>query len=393
MSELIAENLNEMEQNLNSQELNGTELVTAEEQNGFLDSTLGKVINTAVDLGLRWILPDFIENQIIEVKDTLITGGLKEGIDKAIDSAIDLGKSITGIFTGKFEDVSQAQNAIKKGVNIDKPDEKKDLKTNKINKNSKSSKSTKSVNKKEKSSKKTTPSKVSKSSSAKKMSASTKKKTSTNNVEIINDEKIPNIVEYYDLPYRYNQTVVKVLAQTPTNLFIYWDISDEDREQYVKEYGENFFETTKPVLIVYNDTLNYHFEVEINDFANSWYLHVNDSKCDYHVELGRRPFVFNANIKKDYIPITVSNKIESPNDRVLLNLQSKTVCFRNLKTNEEIKRPITTFSFIEHKGSFTSIYDLYKKMYPKENIDEYFEVVKSTRLRNPSSSTFSSQFK
>ena len=119
MSELIAENLNEMEQNLNSQELNGTELVTAEEQNGFLDSTLGKVINTAVDLGLRWILPDFIENQIIEVKDTLITGGLKEGIDKAIDSAIDLGKSITEIFTGKFEDVSQAQNAIKNGGIID----------------------------------------------------------------------------------------------------------------------------------------------------------------------------------------------------------------------------------------------------------------------------------
>ncbi len=119
MSELTAENLNEMEQNLNSQELNGTELVTAEEQNGFLDSTLGKVINTAVDLGLRWILPDFIENQIIEVKDTLITGGLKEGIDKAIDSAIDLGKSITGIFTGKFEDVSQAQNAIKNGGIID----------------------------------------------------------------------------------------------------------------------------------------------------------------------------------------------------------------------------------------------------------------------------------
>lgn len=292
-----------------------------------------------------------------------------------------------------IEILEKVSSVIKKGVNIDKQDEKKDLKTNKINENSKSSKSIKSVNKKEKSSKKTTPSKVSKSSSAKKMSASTKKKTSTNNVEIINDEKIPNIVEYYDLPYRYNQTVVKVLAQTPTNLFIYWDISDEDREQYVKEYGENFFETTKPVLIVYNDTLNYHFEVEINDFANSWYLHVNDSKCDYHVELGRRPFAFNENIKKDYIPITVSNKIESPNDRILLTLQPKTVSFRNLKTNEEIKRPITTFKFIEHKGNFKSIYDLYKKMYPKENIEEYFELVKSTRLRNPSSSTFSSQFK
>ena len=48
-------------------------------------------------------------------------------------------------------------------------------------------------------------------------------------------------------------------------------------ERFKNQYGDNFFETTKPVLIVHNDSLNYSFEVEINDFANSWYLHVNDS--------------------------------------------------------------------------------------------------------------------
>ena len=42
-------------------------------------------------------------------------------------------------------------------------------------------------------------------------------------------KKKVEIVEYYDLPYRYNQTVVKVLAQTPNTLFVYWDISDDDR--------------------------------------------------------------------------------------------------------------------------------------------------------------------
>ena len=31
--------------------------------------------------------------------------------------------------------------------------------------------------------------------------------------------------------------------------------------------------------------MNYSFEIPINDFANSWYLHVNDSKCDYRIEL------------------------------------------------------------------------------------------------------------
>ena len=111
-------------------------------------------------------------------------------------------------------------------------------------------------------------------------SYSTQNKT-VNNVNLKNSisktskNKKTNIIEYYDLPYRYNQTVVKVLAQTPNNLFIYWDISDKDRDNYKKQYGENFFENTKPILIVHNDTLNYTFEVDINDFANSWYLHIN----------------------------------------------------------------------------------------------------------------------
>lgn len=118
MSEIINKD-QELEKNINNRELNQVELVTADKQKNFLDTSLGKVVNTAIDLGLRWALPDFIENQVIEVKNSLIKGGLKEGIDKAIDSAVELGKSVTGIFTGKFENISQAQNAIKNGGIID----------------------------------------------------------------------------------------------------------------------------------------------------------------------------------------------------------------------------------------------------------------------------------
>lgn len=98
---------------------NNNELVTEKEQNGFLESTLGKVINSALDVGIRMILPDFLEDGVVEVKDALLNGGLKEGIDTAINGAIDLGKSVLGIFTGKFEDVSQARDAIKSGGIID----------------------------------------------------------------------------------------------------------------------------------------------------------------------------------------------------------------------------------------------------------------------------------
>ena len=183
------------------------------------------------------------------------------------------------------------------------------------------------------------------------------------------------IVEYYDLPYRYNQTVVKVLAQTPSNLFVYWDISDEDRKNLENKYGKNFFETTKPVLNVYNDTLNYNFQVEINDFANSWYLHISDSNCDYRIELGRVPIVKTEKLYENYIHIAISNNIASPNDKILFNPNQKMLYFRNVKT----EKSIYTMSFLTNMGKIYNIYDLYKNFYKTEDIESnYF-------LSNPSS--------
>ena len=52
--------------------------------------------------------------------------------------------------------------------------------------------------------------------------------------------KVKTFSEYYDLPYRYNQTVIKILAQTPHALFIYWDISDDDRNQMIENMAIDF---------------------------------------------------------------------------------------------------------------------------------------------------------
>lgn len=94
-------------------------LVNEKSQKNFLETTLGKTINTAVDIGIRAILPDFVEDQIIAIKDNLINCGLKDGITKTIDDAIDLGKGVIGIVTGNFENISQMQSAIKSGGIID----------------------------------------------------------------------------------------------------------------------------------------------------------------------------------------------------------------------------------------------------------------------------------
>ena len=100
-----------------------------------------KISNTVLDIGLRAILPDFLEEDIIDIKNSFIEEGFVEGLQTIIDKLEDLGKSITGIFTGDFETVEQVKRLIQNdgildGVSdlIDKIT-KKLLDNGKINKN------------------------------------------------------------------------------------------------------------------------------------------------------------------------------------------------------------------------------------------------------------------
>lgn len=92
-----------------------SEKVEEGSQKGFLNSLLGKTINTGIDIAIRTILPDVIENQVIDIKDDIFNNGVKEGIDNAIKSGIELGKSAAGIFTGEFENISQVKTAVGNG--------------------------------------------------------------------------------------------------------------------------------------------------------------------------------------------------------------------------------------------------------------------------------------
>lgn len=200
--------------------------------------------------------------------------------------------------------------------------------------------------------------------------ASTKKTT----------KKSVSIVEYYDLPYRYNQTIVKILAQTPQMLFVYWDISDADRTNFEKQYGNEFFSTTKPVLIVHNTTMNYSFEVEINDFANSWYLHVNDPNCKYEIELGRRPCSHMSSINEAYIYVSSSNNIDAPNNHILFENFKPEITYKNTSTGTISTKHFSTISNYKNMQKIYNIYDLYKKIYKDDLFNEIL-----TQPTNPSS--------
>lgn len=227
--------------------------------------------------------------------------------------------------------------------------------------------------KKASTSKSTVKAKKTTTKNTKKATSTTKKKKLTENDKITSQTPlVQNFAEseYYDLPFTYNQTVVKILAQTPEILFVYWDISEEDRQKYIEAYGENFFNETKPVLIITNKTMNYTFEVDINDFANSWYLHINDAKCEYNIELGRRPISKQIELPNNYMYIASSNVIEAPNDHILFEKEQSVAYFKNVKTDVVSEKPITKLTFMSRLGKIYNIYDMYKQIYKNESFDE-----------------------
>ena len=189
----------------------------------------------------------------------------------------------------------------------------------------------------------------------------TRRKT-TKKATVVEEPPV-QIVEYYDLPYKYGNTVVRLLAQTPKTLFVYWEVSEQDIENFKKLYGEDFFSKTKPVLIVHNLTLNKINEIEINDFANCWYLNTEDSDCKFDIELARK-FIDNTANDVDnpdnYLYIAKSNNLQSPNNHILFEKIQEFVVFRNASNDNIIKKNIKSFKFLK------DIYKFYKDMYDED---------------------------
>lgn len=228
------------------------------------------------------------------------------------------------------------------------------------------------VEDKKKSSVKVNSSNVKKTQSKKNISSKNKvsnsKSTSTKNKTVksnLKSKATTDFIEYYDLPNKYNKTMVKVLFQTPKKLFVYWEISENDKEKYLDNFGKDFFETTSPFLVVRNKSKNYSFEVEINDFANSWYFNVPDSNCEYEVELIRKNKVTNVPT-----PIMASNNLEVPNNHILFEQNRKEIFFKNVKSNTVTSKSIVNLHFMNHVGNAYPVSNFYNKFYSQKDLEE-----------------------
>ncbi len=122
-------------------------------------------------------------------------------------------------------------------------------------------------------------------------------------------------VSRQDIPYQYDQDKIVLQVRDPHWVHAYWELRSQTIEGLKARLGDDFLRAKK-VLRVYDVTniifngsnANSFFDLQVNDFANSWYINTNGPGRAFCVDLGL--------ILPDgrFITIVRSNVVQTPID-------------------------------------------------------------------------------
>ena len=116
-------------------------------------------------------------------------------------------------------------------------------------------------------------------------------KSSLENADMINSSSLSSAIVISedeltgDLPAGYGETRVVIQARDPHLAWVYWEFSTEEKNRLEKELGMFEYAHTELSLRVFNETMNYMFEIKLPKECDNWFLALNDSNCDYSVKL------------------------------------------------------------------------------------------------------------
>jgi len=97
-----------------------------------------------------------------------------------------------------------------------------------------------------------------------------------------------------DIPDNYGDTYINAIPRDPEWVFVYWEISESSKNQLKNKIGEFLYNSSKRILRLYDITeigkdiskATSYFDIEINEYANNWYIRVPEGGKKYIIELG-----------------------------------------------------------------------------------------------------------
>lgn len=113
--ELDIENINEIAIKNNIRQ----EKELSNKQNDFLDNLLSKVVNSALDAGIKYLLPDSISKEVIALKNKIFTKRFKTELKNTINKVIKKGKRDIGRSDISLRNIKEVHKAIYSGKILD----------------------------------------------------------------------------------------------------------------------------------------------------------------------------------------------------------------------------------------------------------------------------------
>ncbi|MGE5557134.1 MAG: DUF4912 domain-containing protein [Bacillota bacterium] len=120
----------------------------------------------------------------------------------------------------------------------------------------------------------------------------------------------------FEVPDKYDETKLVIMARDPYWIFSYWEISRHDQQELIRKYGAWY---NRPLIMRVYDITDIHFngynahrffDVQLNYQTNSWYIHVGEPDRSYCCEIG---FLSDQNA---FVAIARSNTVNTPRDRI-----------------------------------------------------------------------------
>jgi len=85
---------------------------TLAKQNNAISEILSNVINWSIDAGIRYFLPNTIENEVIKIKNHLLNNNVQEKIKGTIENIMNIGKQKLDIGKNEISNIEQLEKIL-----------------------------------------------------------------------------------------------------------------------------------------------------------------------------------------------------------------------------------------------------------------------------------------
>ncbi len=122
--------------------------------------------------------------------------------------------------------------------------------------------------------------------------------------KLLKDNKIASVISSFgsrearpapfDFPSSYDEDKLVLLVRDPWWIFAYWEVRPNREREILDELRRQRLQKDKTVLRIYDiagtsvSRPNSFFDIELNFFANNWYVDVGKPDTDWVAELGVR---------------------------------------------------------------------------------------------------------